>query len=761
MTKKIISLILSALLLFSMVPTFAFAAEGEEPAAIDCVIYAAEDIAVAGNPGDIFGVGSVKNIVNKGLTEDGMVRFGVSDSMAGTAATTGDRFAVKIDNIAFADYPYITMVYKTNINAPQINFNIATAEGTYPGSETKLFGAQTRTVGELATAKYTYDGGYGETAKVVGIYAPIYSTTTPAMSVEDYFDIQYIGFFKNADDAAAFDYDAYLATLYATVTFNDKDGVEITSDTYRIGTTVELPEAPAVEGYIFAGWTTGVEGADLITEAFEATEAVTLTAVYTKEPGKVKVFTPSAITAQTAALNATLKVVEEGEKSYLRFDPTNANNQSAGINWTMAEPLDAAKYNFVKVGYKTNKSDAGGISIQLSMDNTFNWQAKYFEVAMWDYWTASTTERADEVLFDMTGKAAASGATTLEFFRILPFSGGVANAISGELYFDIEYVAFFENKEDADAFDIANYVEYTFEFQDIVGNALETKKVAAGDTVVLPEAPVYKGYTFDGWDNVATVDVELIVEDFIATEDLTLKAIYSETEEPKTGGLGILLVLMKLITDKKDGTEAPATPAEPATPATPDAPAAPAEPVTPPTVDVSGEGIILTGSDLAARCVLEGVDMYNGKEGKLPGGSTVFTPEEGKVRFANSNVGAASTTSDRLIVKVDDINLNAYPYHAIKYNTNIAAEKLNFNLTTKDGTYPASETKHFGPVAREVGKNATAIAKYNGSYGDALATYVYIPIYSNTAAVVAEGDYFDVFAIGFFATEKEAKEFAK
>ncbi len=760
MTKKIISLILSALLLFSMIPTFAFAAEGEEPAAIDCVIYAAEDIAVAGNPGDIAGVGSVKNIVNKGLTEDGMVRFGVDTAQAGTAATTSDRFAVKVDNIAFADYPYITMVYKTNINAPQINFNIATAEGTYSSSETKLFGAQTRTVGEMATAKYNYTGSYGAAAKVIGIYAPIYSTTTPAMSTDDYFDIQYIGFFKNADDAAAFDYDAYLASLYATVTFNDKDGVEITSDTYRIGTMVELPEAPAVEGYIFAGWTTGVEDADLITEAFEATEAVTLTAVYEKEPGKVKVFTPSAIKAETSGLNASLKVVEEGEKTYLRFDPTTANNQSAGINWTMAEPLDAAEYNFVKVGYKTNKSDAGGISVQLSMDNTFNWQVKYFEVALWDYWTASSEVRTGEVLFDMTGKAVAAGATTLEFFRILPFSGSVANAISGELYFDIEYVAFFEEKADADAFDFANYVEYTFVFQDINGNVLETKKVAEGAVVALPAAPELKEFTFDGWDNVATQGVvELIVEDFVATEDLTLKAIYSEKAVVKTGGLGILLVLMKLITDKKEGTEAPATPAEPETPAEP---TTPAEPVTPPTVDVSGEGIIITGSDLAARCVLEGVDTYNGKEGKLPGGSTVFAAEEGKVRFANSNVGAASTTSDRLIVKVDDINLTAYPYHAIKYNTNIAAENLNFNLTTKDGTYSSSETKHFSPVAREVGKNATAIAKYNGNYGEtAVATYVYIPIYSNTSAVVAEGDYFDVFAIGFFATEKEAKEFAK
>ena len=225
------------------------------------------------------------------------------------------------------------------------------------------------------------------------------------MSADDYFDVQYVGFFKNADEAAAFDYEWYLENHHT-----DDDTTE--------------DDKPV------------------------------------EEPSAIYVATPDVIKAESVGFNANISVIEESGKSYLRFDPTKIDNVSAAINWSMSTPLDATKYNFVKIGYKTNiKLSANkAIAIQVSKDNTFDWQAKYFEVADYSYWTEKTEVTVSSKLFNMSGKAAAAGATEIEFFRILPFSGQTAEALEGELYFDIEYVAFFEKEEDANAF---NYDDYT------------------------------------------------------------------------------------------------------------------------------------------------------------------------------------------------------------------------------------------------------------------------------------------------------------
>ncbi len=176
---------------------------------------------------------------------------------------------------------------------------------------------------------------------------------------------------------------------------------------------------------------------------------------------EIYVVTPEDILEEATGKDANLSIVEDGDKTYLRFDPIAANNASAGINWTMSDPLDASEYAFVKIGYTTNVKSVynNAIAVQLSKDNTFNWQAKYFEVANYSYWTEKTEITTADVIFNMTGKAAASGATELQYFRILPFNGQTAEALSGELYFDIEYVAFFATAEEANAFDYDEYLE--------------------------------------------------------------------------------------------------------------------------------------------------------------------------------------------------------------------------------------------------------------------------------------------------------------
>ena len=244
MTKKIISLVLSALMLFALIPAAVFAADGEE-AAPEYIIKTAEQIAADGNVDSyLTEIGEPNKVVNKGLV-DGLVRFAPSDAGVGVASSAKDRAKIKIDDVVLSDYPYAVIAYKTNIEATKLNFNMVTREGTYSGTETKLFDDnQGRTLNELTVADYTYAGKFGTTAKVVGVYVPIYFNHGAVMTADDYFDIEYIGFFKS--EAA---YKAYAGiedptteadtTVEETTTTEETTTVEEETTTEEATTTEE------------------------------------------------------------------------------------------------------------------------------------------------------------------------------------------------------------------------------------------------------------------------------------------------------------------------------------------------------------------------------------------------------------------------------------------------------------------------------------------------------------------------------------------
>ncbi len=168
--------------------------------------------------------------------------------------------------------------------------------------------------------------------------------------------------------------------------------------------------------------------------------------------------------------------------------------------------------------------------------------------------------------------------------------------------------------------------------------------------------------------------------------------------------------------------------------------------------------IVYTAEDIVSEGRVVTVTS-DAQYGKLTGGNVMSQYTDGFVRFMTTSSGAASTSSDRLIIEVDRINLTEYPYVIISYNTNINAPNLNFNLTTDEGEY-AHDAKIFFAQSRTVGKKAVGTGKYSGSYGtNAVATSVYVPLWSNTGNVANAEDYFDVEYIGFFKTEKAMKEY--
>ena len=197
------------------------APEPIDPSEIDCVIKTAEDIVADGVLTGITDNATTStqlkpgNVELKGLV-NGMARFGAKDGKINATGTKNDRALISVDDVVFAEYPYCVMVYKTNIAATELNFNFTTKDAIPSDKgDHKKFNKLNRVVDELATAVAGWNAkGYGTEGKITGIYIPIYNTATDTtMSASHYFDVQYIGFFKNEDDADAFDYDAYLESL--------------------------------------------------------------------------------------------------------------------------------------------------------------------------------------------------------------------------------------------------------------------------------------------------------------------------------------------------------------------------------------------------------------------------------------------------------------------------------------------------------------------------------------------------------------------
>ena len=88
--------------------------------------------------------------------------------------------------------------------------------------------------------------------------------------------------------------------------------------------------------------------------------------------------------------------------------------------------------------------------------------------------------------------------------------------------------------------------------------------------------------------------------------------------------------------------------------------------------------IVYTAEDIVSEGRVVTVTS-DAKYGKLTGGNVMSQYTDGFVRFMTTSSGAASTSSDRLIIEVDRINLTEYPYVIISYNTNINAPNLNYN----------------------------------------------------------------------------------
>ncbi len=201
MNKSFRSVIVLALIMCTIMVCTLIASASD-----DAIIYTAEDISSEGRIVSVtrdakYGQLTGGNVI--GNYKDGVVRF-VSTN-PGAVSTAGDRLIIEVDSINLTEYPYVAVSYKTNIDAPNLNFNLTTDGGEYT-HDAKLFFAQTRTAGKDAIGTGKYDGAYGTNAVATSVYIPLWSNTGKATTADDYFDVEYIGFFKTEKAMKAYKY---------------------------------------------------------------------------------------------------------------------------------------------------------------------------------------------------------------------------------------------------------------------------------------------------------------------------------------------------------------------------------------------------------------------------------------------------------------------------------------------------------------------------------------------------------------------------
>ena len=230
-------------------------------------------------------------VTSKTNNKDQFVRLDFHDINA-KAADISPEFNVK-------DYPVVVIRYRTNMvtNNQSVPINAGLLiEKT--GEYERCWGLTAQIVnnGEWRKAIFdlsSFDGYYGGNAKFDNVRAdsgikyvrmPLWAYSAGNNITKEYFDIEYVGFFKDMEDAEVYggvDSAIYLHSL----TFIAEDGTTISTAEYYTDSIVAFASAPSIDEKIFVGWS---DGETVHTTPFRIKKNTTLTAVYKTDEAAVE-----------------------------------------------------------------------------------------------------------------------------------------------------------------------------------------------------------------------------------------------------------------------------------------------------------------------------------------------------------------------------------------------------------------------------------------------------------------------------------------
>ena len=369
-------------------------------------------------------------------------------------------------------------------------------------------------------------------------------TTAKDVKAGEYFELEYVGFFKNEKDAEKYVHTSQGGET-SRITLKDNSGKVFKEVDAVNGTKFILPDAPELEGYILIGYTD--ENGKIVSDGFTVDGAKTLTAMY-REPYALDdyiMYTAEQFETKLKYAGNTASIYEENGEKYIRMQ---ARGATGSANYYVAlnihdeadgEPDFLVKdYPIAVIGYRTDIASNdkklavnAGLKIGATGQIERCWGVSVPVIdngklhnAVVDLSMITGSTVGKRTFSDVDDKSGVS------YIRIPAWASSASKQRQADKeYFDVKYIAFFRNQEAVDKFigEIIEEPTYKITFKDRNGKRLSQTEAVEGTTVVLPKAPAVEGKTFSGWIDE---DGNIYSENFKASGKLSLTAFYEGDE---------------------------------------------------------------------------------------------------------------------------------------------------------------------------------------------------------------------------------------
>ncbi len=346
------------------------------------------------------------------------------------------------------------MPIKTNSEFTQGVFNLANFQGSFEGKSGW--------------------GNVNEGSGVKFIRLPLWAYLKDENLVpEDYYDIEYIGFFKTVEDAEAYNPYGLKENVKRKVTYYDNNGNIISSSEYDNGTRMSFPTAPVKKGLVFVGWET--KKGEVLKDGYILRSDLELTSKYEADPNaenEIVDATPFyGFTATDLSNNGAFRLygfekqsslVEEDGHVYVRFTTPGgltASGEKFIIFTDFTTEFKIKDYPYIAVAYKSDidsaKNAVGSVNIKTQGKYTRCWGLK-------DSFKGDTKpQKLIMNVADVNGGDGVSGVnfdyidydSTIKYLRFSPWEGWEKGTSVDGQYIDIEYIAFFKTKEEAEEYE--------------------------------------------------------------------------------------------------------------------------------------------------------------------------------------------------------------------------------------------------------------------------------------------------------------------
>ncbi len=539
---------LSLILLFIAAASLVFAVHAAEglliapnPTAVaDCKVFTAEELMNYVGSTEQFKTelkeADGKNVIH--ITADG-IKNGTSSYVIFNFYPQDKPEEDFVPEFKIKEYPFVVVAYKTNI----ITKNSSLAINA--GMRIKEYESYERCWGLTAPVKSDnkyhkaifdlssmsgFDGGsilwdgVDPESGIKYLRIPVWAYSSDlAMVDSEYFNIEYVGFFKTKADAEKYKGYDNADDVLCTVTYKNDTGLIIAEKKVIQGSDTIPPKAPNVKKMVFDGWK--LADGTVVNGRFTVNNDMDVIATYAVDPdadnaieivdnAELHGFTAEELANESGSeffvFNKAFTVIKEDGHTFVRFSPaedgktTNGNTSFLKLNTDAYFIAD--DYPYMAVSYRSN--------IQTSSVATASVGLKYNE-KYYRFWGLKLPFSGDGELHkvvvcikDVTGGDAGVNYSyvdydsTVSYVRLSPWEGGNTSVSSTSQYYDLEYVAFFKTKEDAEKFE---YTEGTFE--------------AKADGTHMPFISGYDGRLFKPENNMTRAEACTVVARLLVDEN--------------------------------------------------------------------------------------------------------------------------------------------------------------------------------------------------------------------------------------------------